>query len=89
MLRREEEFQDDEEDDESSQVQEQAAEEKQPENCLSKQTGQTEPVVDLDVIDYLSKDVFYMNQDDILNNDLCREKSQKEPELKETDCCIQ
>ena len=74
-------------DDESWQVQ--VAEKTQPENCLPKQTDQIEPVVDLDIIDYLSKDNFYTNHDDILNNDPCREESQKEPELKETDCCIQ
>ena len=61
ILKSEEELQDVKADDESPQVQEQAAEEKQPENCLSKQTGQTEPVDSLDVIDYLSKDVFYIN----------------------------
>ena len=54
---------------------------------MSKQTDQTEPVDSLDIIDCLSENIFF--QDDILNDDLCREETQKEPELKETDCCIQ
>ena len=85
MVRKEEERQ---ADDERWQVQEQAAEETQPEYCLSKQTDQTE-LVALDIIDFMSQDVFYVNQNDMLNDDPCRKESQKEPELKETDCCIQ
>ena len=52
-------------------------------------------VYGLDIIDCLSQEVFYMNQDDILNNDFCREASQKdggsqkEPKLKAKVCSIQ
>ena len=89
ILRREEELQDVWDDDESSQVQEQSAEEKQPENYLPKQTNQTELAESLDIIDCMNQEIFYVDQDDMLNNDFCREENQKEPELKETDCCIQ
>ena len=85
MVRKEEERQ---ADDERWQVQEQVAEETQPEDSLSNQTDQTE-LVALDIIDFMSQDVFYVNQNDMLNDDPCRKESQKEPELKETDCCIQ
>ena len=85
MVRKEEERQ---ADDERWQVQEQVVEETQPEDSLSNQTDQTE-LVALDIIDFMSQDVFYVNQNDMLNDDPCRKESQKEPELKETDCCIQ
>ncbi|XP_043810700.1 uncharacterized protein LOC122723222 [Manihot esculenta] len=47
------------------------------------------PVYGLDIIDCLSQEIFYMNQDDILKSDLCRKESQKELGLKETVCSIQ
>ncbi|KAG8634279.1 hypothetical protein MANES_17G023144v8 [Manihot esculenta] len=52
-------------------------------------------VYGLDIVDCLSQEIFYENQDDILNSDFYREtdpvqiESQKEPKLKETVCNIQ